>query len=570
MTLAEAQVTLAEEQVTAAETVRDETDDIKAEVVSYRYDTMEMLGRVNTLYDNFDDRYLGGLWEDPLTDNDGNALQEGALYWNMDIKAMKVYTGTAWNDVAASSGALLIVNNLSDIDDAATARDNLGVESSDKLDDRDTANRARENHTGTQSMDTITESDTGKIFSADERETLELHDSMIDGISEWDEELLSINGDDSTKYDIAAFTYYIDGVKYEFEGETGRDAVFDGEGYIIVNVDATGIVELTPGNANTPSDLDGALELGVLVTVDGTNVSYTGDSHLEAGTFMKDVSTYVKYGLGTRYVCTACTVSISSSDDLQLDVSGGSVLTPNLDLDTVTGETDVGMIAYYNVGGVPAFQSEVTPFQVSTEYYDDGTDLAEISNNKWVAHTILRSARTGKIYYVPSSDVYATKTDAVDSDVNMGGFECQVGLDVSPIAKVIVQEGATAIEEIIDVRNQTSNVVSASTSTLQTTYDRSSEPEIVTSSSRGAVTIQGGTGDDSDNNIEIEDNNGDLQARITAGGTAEFQDLILPDGTLDAAELLVTPNGNLSSDRVQSALEELQTDLDSLLVDEEW
>ena len=33
-------------------------------------------------YDSFDDRYLGAKSSAPSVDNDGNALIEGALYWN--------------------------------------------------------------------------------------------------------------------------------------------------------------------------------------------------------------------------------------------------------------------------------------------------------------------------------------------------------------------------------------------------------------------------------------------------------------------------------------------------------
>ena len=46
--------------------------------------------------DSFDDRYLGAKASDPTLDNDGNALLEGATYWNSTDKALKVYNGTSW------------------------------------------------------------------------------------------------------------------------------------------------------------------------------------------------------------------------------------------------------------------------------------------------------------------------------------------------------------------------------------------------------------------------------------------------------------------------------------------
>lgn len=49
-----------------------------------------------SLYDSFDDRYLGSKASAPSVDNDGNALLEGALYWDSTLNAMNVYNGTAW------------------------------------------------------------------------------------------------------------------------------------------------------------------------------------------------------------------------------------------------------------------------------------------------------------------------------------------------------------------------------------------------------------------------------------------------------------------------------------------
>jgi 6-phosphogluconolactonase (cycloisomerase 2 family) len=51
-------------------------------------------------YDSFDDRYLGAKASDPAVDNDGDALIEGATYFNSTTDAMKVYDGAAWSDVA--------------------------------------------------------------------------------------------------------------------------------------------------------------------------------------------------------------------------------------------------------------------------------------------------------------------------------------------------------------------------------------------------------------------------------------------------------------------------------------
>lgn len=55
-------------------------------------------------YDSFDDRYLGAKAADPTTDNDGNALLVGALYWNSTAGQMRAWDGAAWQ-VAYMPGA---------------------------------------------------------------------------------------------------------------------------------------------------------------------------------------------------------------------------------------------------------------------------------------------------------------------------------------------------------------------------------------------------------------------------------------------------------------------------------
>jgi len=78
--------------------------------------------------DSFDDRYLGQKATDPTLDNDGNALIAGALYFNSTDDVMKVYEGSVWVAAYASlSGALLSVNNLSDVADTTASRTNLGL-----------------------------------------------------------------------------------------------------------------------------------------------------------------------------------------------------------------------------------------------------------------------------------------------------------------------------------------------------------------------------------------------------------------------------------------------------------
>jgi hypothetical protein len=53
-------------------------------------------------YDSFDDRYLGAKSSAPATDNDGDALIAGALYFNTTTDIMYVYGGSGWQAAGSS------------------------------------------------------------------------------------------------------------------------------------------------------------------------------------------------------------------------------------------------------------------------------------------------------------------------------------------------------------------------------------------------------------------------------------------------------------------------------------
>jgi hypothetical protein len=62
-------------------------------------------------YDSFDDRYLGAKASAPATDNDGDALLTGALYYNTTVSQLYIWDGTQWDDAAFSvSGAVTSFN----------------------------------------------------------------------------------------------------------------------------------------------------------------------------------------------------------------------------------------------------------------------------------------------------------------------------------------------------------------------------------------------------------------------------------------------------------------------------
>ena len=62
----------------------------------------EMANTVTSIYDQFDDRYLGSKTVAPTLDNDGNALIIGALYFDTTTNLMKVYGSSGWVSAGSS------------------------------------------------------------------------------------------------------------------------------------------------------------------------------------------------------------------------------------------------------------------------------------------------------------------------------------------------------------------------------------------------------------------------------------------------------------------------------------
>lgn len=93
---------------------QDGMDDLETTVAGYTSTTLGYLNSVITIYDQFDDRYLGPKVSDPSTDNDGAALVTGALYFNTTSNIMKVWTGTQWTGVISTTSGF-VLDDLADV-----------------------------------------------------------------------------------------------------------------------------------------------------------------------------------------------------------------------------------------------------------------------------------------------------------------------------------------------------------------------------------------------------------------------------------------------------------------------
>ena len=72
--------------------------------------------------DTFDDKFLGSKSSDPTVDNDGNALTDGALYFNTTINVMKVYDlgNTQWKQLTPTTSQQANIDTVAGISSNVT------------------------------------------------------------------------------------------------------------------------------------------------------------------------------------------------------------------------------------------------------------------------------------------------------------------------------------------------------------------------------------------------------------------------------------------------------------------
>src|SRR6056300_696623 len=76
-----------------------------------------------TSFDSFDDRFLGTKASDPTLDNDGDALVEGAMYYNSTDNDIRFYNGSSW-DAPATDAATSATASASSATASATSATN--------------------------------------------------------------------------------------------------------------------------------------------------------------------------------------------------------------------------------------------------------------------------------------------------------------------------------------------------------------------------------------------------------------------------------------------------------------
>ena len=100
---AEVAQSIAETKATEATTAQTNAAAARDAVQGVATQTASDLAAIAAIFDSFDDRYLGSKASDPLTDNDGDPLQTGAVYWNSVEGETRFYHSGNWERPSATA-----------------------------------------------------------------------------------------------------------------------------------------------------------------------------------------------------------------------------------------------------------------------------------------------------------------------------------------------------------------------------------------------------------------------------------------------------------------------------------
>jgi len=135
-TAAETAETNAETAQTAAEAAQlaAETAETNAETAETNAETAQAAAEAaqasaESVYDDFDDRYLGSKSSEPTLDNDGDALTTGAMFFDSTDGSLKVYDGSNWllskPSAADQTNIDTVATDLSGSDNIGTVATNI-------------------------------------------------------------------------------------------------------------------------------------------------------------------------------------------------------------------------------------------------------------------------------------------------------------------------------------------------------------------------------------------------------------------------------------------------------------
>jgi len=342
------------------------------------------------------------------------------------------------------------------------------------------------------------------------------------GIVEHDGAIVTLNADIS-KIDVTGCAYWLSGVEYAYSADTAiSPTIGGGDTSFFVGLDSSGLVY--SGTTWSDAQKETILPLCRLQTVVGQSGS---GSDLQTPIDQRYI--IGEEGWVRRLWHEQCMGALyykggeiyESTTPLQISETAGVFYTAQGVMKTISADTNLQAVQLNHVSGSWSLGSRATV--VTPKFYDNGTDLVALSNNKWASHTVLRSPKEDDFFVVViSPEVYNSQAAAQQAPVYFGLFQDEATSGLYPICHLLVKGASTNVlvhDHRPFVGESSSGIIG--TANLQQIYENSATPEIQTDATRGALTIQEKTADDTANVLEGKNNAGTTTFSVNGRGEVE-------------------------------------------------
>ncbi len=392
--------------------------------------------------------------------------------------------------------------------------------------------------------------------------------------------VLSINGGDPTKFDMTEFNgdfadNYTDPLNPTYErvvcpAQSGLTpaGLLTGQ-FTTIGIDVNCVIQQKVDDNFTPEEQRDIVRLGaishtqnvIIEQIENRPESIAYDDNLQAADTAKAIGLLNESGNLISGV--AATMNFNKSAGVTYGIGINATNNPKSPSFTTDAAQAPATFLYQYRNGSGGYTTVLSQTDLDSDFYDDGSGtLAAMGANKFKNDRVYFIPNAALIVVIYGQAIYNSLSEALEgqlaesTDVNPDLVETATFLSI-----VAIKTGATDSTDASEVVfNQqpkfaggVGGSVGTSTATFQQTYDNSLQPQITTDISGGALQIEGGTGTDTDINLEILNNSSVSTATIQADGSADFAGLSVngaytfpvADGT--ASQVLQTDGaGNLS------------------------
>jgi len=351
--------------------------------------------------------------------------------------------------------------------------------------------------------------------------------------------ILSINAD-TTKFDISDGTGIVSDIDtgvvtpVSWTGRTAQSTTYSGI-LTFISIDSSGTVLYSTSKPTIAGTRDNIF-LGVLVHTDSVNINAVNNEQMVLLSTQNQIRDLAE---AIGFLNTSGNLVSNSGSALTISKSAGTLFKFGSNYDNNNKDPHDRILAAIDTATSGTFQyrcqdgssSALTLTDIIPNLLDDGTPYdtgTTYGNSKYGVQRVY-SFTSNALKIMPSQDEYKSLSEAI-SAINDGTFvvEPSIAANGVLIGYIVVRGGTGDLSVASDAKfleagkfqNSVSNVTGG-TQDLQSTYDNSVTPEILTATAQGAFTCRRGTAAETDDVLTVENNAGTVTFSVDGNGAVD-------------------------------------------------